>query len=150
MGAWPSRAQADCAAGRRRHGGVRSGALVRRWEQALGLSLRHHGQLWEAGGGGTGPTASWPRLRRRLVVSFCSPPFGPSHSGSVKRGHNHVPGEGAVQDEPLHIFPDPVSPSSSLLTKRDTLVESIPAEGWCRFERKSPGQPRVVFPRLLC
>ena len=47
-------------------------------------------------------------------------------------------------------FPStPYLPSPSLLTKRDTRAESIPAEGWRGVERKSPGLPRVAFPRSL-
>lgn len=46
-------------------------------------------------------------------------------------------GEGAVQDGPLHVSLDSVPPSPSV---KDTLVESIPARGWCGLEQKSPGK----------
>lgn len=58
---------------------------------------------------------------------------------TVKRGPQPLP------EEPLHVSPDYVSPSPYLLTKRDTLVESIPAGGWRSVERKSPGLLRLVF-----
>ena len=54
-------------------------------------------------------------------------------------------GEGAVQDGPSHVSLDSVPPSSSV---KDTLVESIPASGWCGLER-NPLEKRMVFPRSL-
>lgn len=131
--------KADCAAGRRRHGGVRSGALVGRWAQTSGLLLWHLGQLWEAGGRVTGPRAPAPRNQETLSCLLPLPSTWLLPFGTVKRGHNRVPGE------PLHVSPDYVSPSPYLLTKRDTLVESIPAGGWRSVEQKSPGLLRLAF-----
>lgn len=54
-----------------------------------------------AAGGGRG--RHWPHSATAQTpepLSLPVPAFGPSHSGSVKRGP-HAPGEGAAQDAPL-------------------------------------------------
>lgn len=106
-------------------------------------------------GGGRGrrrPHRATSQTRETLkhVVSFRSPPLRSSHSGSVKRGRSRVPGDGAVPDQPLPSVPGlRYLLSSFLLTKRDTLVESIPARGGggggCRTEIPTRGFPEVAL-----